>query len=112
MICPNCRRIHENVQGKCPHCGADFHGYIRQKHVVQPLDLDSKCRCAHGILRHRPCSKCERSSQDCEAYRRSILAYLKELLIRSGVCESDSEGEQGAELLLPEIDAREAREDR
>jgi hypothetical protein len=36
MVCsnPNCKRVHENVRGKCPHCGADFRGHIRPRHVT------------------------------------------------------------------------------
>ena len=97
MICPNCRRTHENVRGKCPHCGADFHGNVREKRAVQPRELGPKYRCAHGILLHRPCSKCERSNQDCGVYRRSVLNYLK------GFFEK-SEADKRANDMLSAID--------
>jgi hypothetical protein len=37
MICPSCKMIHENVRGKCPHCGADFRGLFRPPRRVTPL---------------------------------------------------------------------------
>src|SRR5271157_108911 len=91
MICPNpnCGATHENIRGKCPHCGADFHGYVREKRVVQPPDLGPEYRCAHGIFRHRPCPKCERSAEDCEVhgYRRSI----RSVLIKGSFSKSEAE---------------------
>ncbi len=112
IICPNpnCGMPHENVRGKCPHCGSDFHGYVRGKHVVEPRDLGPKGRCAHGIYLHRPCPKCERSAEECEVYQRPVLAELKKAAILLGVTESQAEN--AARLLLAEIDKREAQQGR
>jgi len=99
MICPNCGTPHENERGKCPHCGADFHGHVRGKHAVQPRDLlGPKYRCAHGTLRTQPCAKCERSDEECEDYRRATLADLKRLLITYGINKSDA-WERAKEML-------------
>lgn|SRR5438132_1122374 len=108
MICPHCGTIHESERGKCPLCGADFHGHVREKHVVQPRDLVVKYRCAHGILRHQPCSKCGRSAEECEDYRRHILADLKELLITYGV--SKSEAWERSKVFLIAIEASAGQE--
>ncbi len=105
MICPHCRATHENVRGKCPHCGSDFHGYVREKRVVQPRDLGAKYRCAHGMFLHRPCPKCERSAEECEVYRRSILSYLKRFF-------GESEAEKRSKDMLAAIDLIEAQENR
>lgn len=110
VICPNpkCGKPHENVRGKCPYCGSDFRGRVREKHVVQPRDLGPKSRCAHGIYLHRPCPKCERSAEECEVYRRSVLTDLRKAVLLLGVREADAD--KGSRLLLAEIDAREAQE--
>jgi hypothetical protein len=110
VICPQCGKPHENVRGKCPFCGSDFHGHIRGKYAVQPRDLGPKFRCAHGIALHRPCQNYERSAEECEVYRRPILADLRKVALHFGVRES--EADEGAKLLLVEIDAREAQENR
>jgi len=90
MICPSCKATHENVRGKCPHCGADFHGHIDGKRAVKPRDLVMRYLCAHDILLHRPCMKCERSAEDCEVYRQSMLARLREFFINQGVDKSEA----------------------
>ena len=115
MICPNpnCGKIHENVRGKCPFCGSDSYGHVGGKYAIQPRDLAEKYhkyRCAHGILRHQPCSKCERSAEDSEDYRRHILADLKDLLINRGV--SRSEAWERAKKLLAVIHKSEAQPSR
>ena len=108
MICPNCETIHESDRGKCPHCGADFHGHVRGKRAVQPRDLlGLKYRCAHGTLRHQPCPKCERSDQERDDYRRAILADLKGWLIAEGVSKSDAW--ERANQMLAALDAIEAQ---
>lgn len=105
MICPNCRSTHENVHGKCPICDSDFHGHIRGKHAVQPRDLGPKYRCAHGIFLHRPCSKCERSDEQREVYRRPVLSLLKSFF-------NKSEAEKRAKDMLSAIDVIEAQQNR
>ncbi len=105
MICPHCRATHENVRGKCPHCGSDFHGHVREKRVVQPRDLPDKFRCAHGNLRARPCPKCERSPEDCLFYQRDLLSYLKTLF-------SESEAEKRSKEWLSALDLIEAQNNR
>src|SRR6266851_5284682 len=90
MTCRNCGRVHENVRGKCPHCGADSHGHVREKRVTQPRDLDKylqQLRCPHRHFLYRPCPKCERSSEECEVYRRDILARI----IKFGIAKSEAE---------------------
>ena len=111
MICPNCRKIHESDRGKCPHCGADFHGQVREKRAVQPRDLlGLKYRCAHGTLRHQPCPKCERSDQERDDYRRAILADLKKWLIAEGVSKSGAW--ERAKQMLAALDVVEAQKNR
>lgn len=36
--------------------------------------------CAHGVMLYDPCTKCERSEQDCKTYRDHAAYRLKELL--------------------------------
>jgi len=111
MICqnPDCRKNHENVRGKCPHCGADFNGHVSGKHAIQPreLSLVTSRRCSHGILLHWPCSKCERSDEDCKTYERSIRFHIKELLILNGV--NMSEAWERSKNLLAAVDLIEAQ---
>jgi hypothetical protein len=105
MICPHCGMTHENARGKCPHCGSDFRGHVREKRATLPRNGEAKYRCAHGILRHRPCLECERSPNDCEVYRRDIPAHLKAFF-------SKSEAEKGAKDMLTAIDLTEAQRNR
>src|SRR5271167_791650 len=100
MICPNPNygKIHENVRGKCPHCGSDFHGHVPSKHAVQPRGLVEN-KCAHGIFRFRPCDGCERSVEDSEVYRRSILTTLTEWRV-ARFANSKSEAEKHAKAML------------
>ena|SRR5258708_4257610 len=109
MVCPNpnCGRIHENVHGKCPHCGSDFHGHVGGKRAVKPRDVVSRFKCGHDILLHWPCPKCEREGEECEVYRQSLLAKLKELLIYRGI--NKSEAWERAKKLLAAIDPTEAQ---
>jgi hypothetical protein len=37
-------------------------------------------RCAHSVFLHEPCSKCERSLEECDVYVRAALARLQSLL--------------------------------
>jgi hypothetical protein len=84
MICPSCKTPHENVRGKCPRCGADFHGHIQAKHAAQPRELLSEVakRCAHGIFLHQECVKCERFGEDLEEYRKAAKVRAQEILIQ------------------------------
>src|SRR5260370_42315046 len=111
MVCPNCKTNHENVRGKCPRCGADFHGYGGGRCAVQPRELRKVAshRCSHGILRHWPCTKCYRSDAEIETYKQSILAQIKELLIRGGV--NKSEAWERSKEMLAAIDLWEARKE-
>jgi len=36
--------------------------------------------CAHGVLLHEPCAKCERNEQDCKVYETAMLCRIRELL--------------------------------
>lgn len=37
-------------------------------------------RCAHNVFLHEPCTKCERSLEECEVYLRAAMSRLKSLL--------------------------------
>lgn len=105
MICPNCKSLHENVHGKCPRCGSDFHGHVSGKHAVRPRDLGPKYRCAHGIFLHRPCSKCERSIEESEVYRRPVMALLKSFF-------DEADADKRAKDMLSALDMIEAEKNR
>jgi hypothetical protein len=93
MVCPNpnCGRIHENVNGKCPSCDADFHGHVDGKRAAKPRDVvDIIIKCGHGILLIYPCPKCERSTEDCEVYRRGLLVKRQAVLVYQGVGKSEA----------------------
>jgi hypothetical protein len=117
MICSSCNTPHENVRGKCPHCGSDFHGHIGDKHAVKPHDVELRSellwasgsyRCPHKILRHQPCPECAPTNEECEVYRRSILYQLKTLFIDAGV--DKSEAWERAKTFLAKLDAADARD--
>ncbi len=115
MICPNCGKTHESERGKCPFCGSNFHGRVRDKHAVQPRELMAKLaehRCPHGFLKHRPCAKCELSDEDRETYRRHFLVEIQAVYINYLGARSKSEAWGAANLLLTDIDAREAQQNR
>lgn len=42
--------------------------------------LTPQYACAHGVMLYDPCVKCERTEQDCKAYRDHAIYHLKELL--------------------------------
>jgi hypothetical protein len=69
------------VNGKCPYCDADFHGHVGGKHAVKPHDVVRNFKCGHDIYLYLPCLKCERSDEDCEVYRRSLLVKLQQVYI-------------------------------
>ena len=110
MICPNprCGKVHENVRGKCPYCGSDFHGHVGGKRAIKPRDLVTRYVCAHDILLCWPCTKCERSEEGCEVYRQSFLAQLKTIFIGAGV--SKAEAWERAKEYLASVDAVKAQE--
>src|SRR5713226_788943 len=100
---PLCGTPPENVRGKCPFCGSDSHGHADEKHAVKPRGLANNV-CPHGIIRLLPCPKCERSSEECEGYRRRFLTIYKEWLIEvRGV--SKSEASERAKAYLAALDA-------
>ncbi|SRR6266436_2402951 len=115
MICPNCGLPREDEQGKCWNCKADFHGHVPKKRAVQPRELMDRVaehRCLHGILRHRPCVKCELPDEDRETYRRHFLVEIQAVYINYLGARSKSEAWGAANLLLTDIDAREAQQNR
>jgi len=44
-----------------------------------PYDTPTRS-CAHGVLLHEPCEKCERNEQDCKVYETAMLCRIRELL--------------------------------
>lgn len=83
MVCPKCGMIREDERGRCWNCEADFHGHVHGKRAVQPRELMAKMakRCPHDIFLHQPCPKCDRSTDDCEVYRRATLVRIQEVLV-------------------------------
>ncbi len=55
--------------------------YERKADEVVPTFLDRGIRaCAHGVMLHEPCTKCERSVEDCKQYEVALRARVAELL--------------------------------
>lgn len=56
---------------------------VYERAVSRAIDcglLQPKYACAHGIMLYDPCVKCERSEEECKAYRDHAIYHLKELL--------------------------------
>ncbi len=54
-----------------------------ERAVVRSIDADALVplsRCAHNVFLHEPCTKCERSVEECEVYLRAAVSRLKALL--------------------------------
>lgn len=70
---------------------------LRYERAVQrAIDVDALApmsRCAHNVFLHEPCTKCERSLEECEVYLRAAMSRLKSLL---SILEK---GEQRAKVL-------------
>jgi hypothetical protein len=74
----------------------DMHSYdllsrrakiITERPVVRPTIDDPLAvltRCAHDVLLHEPCEKCERSVEDCVVYLRQAQSRVKDLLSKLG----------------------------
>jgi C4-type Zn-finger protein len=94
--------VHANDKGKCPFCGADFHGTIRQKSIpeLRGDDLPPRFHCAHRIIKSRPCERCGRSEDVCLPFRNEIKAFLKATLINSGVNPSKLSSEALEKVLV------------
>jgi hypothetical protein len=53
--------------------------------IDEVVDLTHGTRsCAHGRALHEPCGECERSEQDCKAYRVAAQQRIKDLLSQLG----------------------------
>jgi hypothetical protein len=97
IICPNCRRLHQNVSGKCPN------PKCRPTRAVKPRDLAvAQAVCLHGTPLHWQCEKCENSDEDREAYRRKYLTAFQGFYIVAGV--SRSKAWEAAKELLAAVD--------
>ena len=99
IVCPNCKRLHQNANGRCPN--PDCHS----KHAVRPLELVQKVRgkkCPHDIPRLLPCEKCGTSNEDCEVYRRTFLVEYRDFFVTRG--KNRAEAWELAKLTLSDVD--------
>lgn len=56
---------------------------VYERAVSRAIDanaLSPQYTCAHGVMLYDPCTKCERSDEECKAYRDHAIYHLKELL--------------------------------
>lgn len=53
-----------------------------ERKVVDVIDKDNfpSYSCGHGVPLYEPCTKCTRTIEECEVYRRDALRRLQELL--------------------------------
>lgn len=56
---------------------------VYERAVVRAIESDAfvpMTRCAHNVFLHEPCTKCERSLDECDVYVRAAITRLQTLL--------------------------------